>query len=517
MGVRKALLISAQKFEDPKIRQLKSPAIDTRELARVLGDPGIGGFEVQQAHDLPSHQLLREIEEFYSGRKADDLLLLYLSGHGYRDWQGRMYFVCTDTLLKYPRATALSSSMVREIAEESQSKRRVLIVDTCFSGAFPKDRLTKDAPGRPVLVRDDFPGGGTGQVILTASAEFQFSLEGADVQGEPQPSLFTKHIIEGLRTGEADRDNNGTVDVDELYDYAEERTTSDHGAQTPRMWSADMHRKKDFVIARNPYPRKEELPAEIRRVLAGDWADLRVATVSGELCRLLFSSNPGMAAAALEELEHRTHEDDSGRVREAARAVLAEYRQKNPQDPSRVLQPAAIPVSVPAASPINLEEMESAWRQLGRSTFGQLEFVDSSGRPSGADAKVGTQYGLRVAPRSGFLTLLFLSQGNEWTLGYPGWRRPERGLDGGRSYRFPHDLQPFPSEFPDVSLIEFMEPGRETVVALSSPVPLVGPVRGNPTPHSLPSLDEQEVAGIFEKAKAMPEAAFSCRSVQVAP
>jgi hypothetical protein len=140
------------------------------------------------------------------------------------------------------------------------------------------------------------------------------------------------------------------------------------------------------------------------------------------------------------------------------------------------------------------------------------------GRRSGSRARVGSPYGLRiVAPRSGFLTLLFLSQSRKWTLGYPGWRPPGVRLQGGRIYRFPQDLQPFPTEYPDVELIEFGEPGVETVVALCSSEPLVGPAPGNPSADTLPLLQEKYVTGLLQAALEMAESAFSYCAVKVAP
>jgi hypothetical protein len=36
---REALIIAADRYEDPKLRALRAPARDAQELARVLGDP----------------------------------------------------------------------------------------------------------------------------------------------------------------------------------------------------------------------------------------------------------------------------------------------------------------------------------------------------------------------------------------------------------------------------------------------------------------------------------------------
>jgi len=51
-------------------------------MARVLGDPAIGGFDVQVLVDQPSPVVRMAIARFFAGKNRDDLLLLYYSGHG---------------------------------------------------------------------------------------------------------------------------------------------------------------------------------------------------------------------------------------------------------------------------------------------------------------------------------------------------------------------------------------------------------------------------------------------------
>src|SRR5436190_18104808 len=43
-GVRSALVVANARYDDPALAQLRSPGADAEALARVLGDPAIGGF-----------------------------------------------------------------------------------------------------------------------------------------------------------------------------------------------------------------------------------------------------------------------------------------------------------------------------------------------------------------------------------------------------------------------------------------------------------------------------------------
>jgi hypothetical protein len=75
---------------------------------------------------------------------------------------------------------------------------------------------------------DSFPGeklgGGRGRAVITASSstEYAFGDQLADDRNR-QPSVFTAALVEGLATGEADRDEDGWVGLNELYDYVFDR------------------------------------------------------------------------------------------------------------------------------------------------------------------------------------------------------------------------------------------------------------------------------------------------------
>ncbi|MEI2780145.1 MAG: caspase family protein [Candidatus Competibacter sp.] len=82
---RSALIVAVSEYQDAGLRQLVAPAQDAEALARVLGDPAIGGFAVKTLLNQPSYQVNREIEAFFANRVKNDLLLFYFSGHGLKD------------------------------------------------------------------------------------------------------------------------------------------------------------------------------------------------------------------------------------------------------------------------------------------------------------------------------------------------------------------------------------------------------------------------------------------------
>src|SRR5215472_824780 len=176
---RSALVIANSEYEDEHLRQLVAPARDAEALERVLADREVGGFEVKTLLNRPARDVNLAIEKFFLDRKREDLLLLYYSGHGLRDDDGQLYLTAVDTQLiegvRPLRATAVGASFVRDVMRDSSSRRQVLVLDCCYSGAFAKALMSKGAPA--LTIRDQFEEG-RGLVLLTASAAVQPSLEG---------------------------------------------------------------------------------------------------------------------------------------------------------------------------------------------------------------------------------------------------------------------------------------------------------------------------------------------------
>ena len=159
--------------------------------------------------------------------------------------------------------------------DRSFSKRQVLVLDCCHSGAFANG--AKAAEGVSVGTAEAFEGTGLGRVILTATDSTQYAWEGDRVIGDAQTSLFTHFLIDGLRTGAADRDDDGLVTVDELYDYVREQVVEATPRQTPRKFS--YQQKGDIVLAQNPFAKRWMLPPEIEEAKNSKLSSLRLVAV----------------------------------------------------------------------------------------------------------------------------------------------------------------------------------------------------------------------------------------------
>ena len=210
----------------------------------------------------------RKLSEFFRDRRRDDLLLLHVSCHGLKDEDGTLYFASSNTAVEHLEATAIPSEFVNRQMTKSRSRRIVLLLDCCFGGAFARGMVHR--AGESVAIKEEFEG--QGRVVLTASRAMEYAFEGDSREGDAQPSIFTSAIVEGLESGEADRDGDSRVSIDELYDYVYDRVREATPNQTPSKWTFDVH--GDLYVARSPFREPEPVPLPVE-LTGGDGVALR--------------------------------------------------------------------------------------------------------------------------------------------------------------------------------------------------------------------------------------------------
>ena len=88
-GARSALIVATSRYDDTGLRGLRGAAADADALAQVLSDPRIGGFDIRTVLDQPAAHVIGEaVEEFFTDRSTEDLLVLHFSGHGIKNQNG---------------------------------------------------------------------------------------------------------------------------------------------------------------------------------------------------------------------------------------------------------------------------------------------------------------------------------------------------------------------------------------------------------------------------------------------
>lgn len=322
---RKALIVASDHYDGEGLRRLRSPQADASALAAVLADPQIADFDVRVVHNEPSYEVQAQIEELLADSRADDLLLLHFACHGVKNESGELFFATRNTRLDRLASTAVSADFVQRAMRASRSRSIVLLLDCCYGGAFGAGVSVRAAG--TVDVRASFPSsgleGGRGRAVITASSAMEYAFEGttlADDHSAPT-SVFTDALVQGLSTGEADRDEDGWVSLNELYDYVFDRVRTSTPGQTP---TRDVEMQGELYLARSR--RKRVKPAAVPPDLLAASHDpnvfTRLGAVSELRSRLLAANLPAAAGAHARLLEIAA--EDISYVADAAAGALAE-------------------------------------------------------------------------------------------------------------------------------------------------------------------------------------------------
>ena len=218
---KSALLVGVSEYESG-LSPLPQALKDVEAMQQVLLHPDMGNLAHSQLVVLknPERQKLEEaMEKLFVTRQPNDLVLFFFSGHGLKDETGKLYLATRNTKKTAQgdliRSSAMAASFVHESMNRSRSQLQVVILDSCFSGAFGEGLLAKD-DGRINIGREL---GAQGRAILTSSSSTQYSFE----QKGEELSLYTRYLIEGIKTGQADFNRDGIVSVGELHQYASEK------------------------------------------------------------------------------------------------------------------------------------------------------------------------------------------------------------------------------------------------------------------------------------------------------
>ncbi len=257
-GKRYAILIAGSKFPDePGLTELRCPEHDVDALNELLRSPDLGQFtETVVFKNAASHEVLVGIESVLADAGGNDLVLVYFSGHGKTSLFGKLCFATADTRLKTLRSTSIPAEAVKSLFDEYSVRKKVLILDCCYSGAIGKDFAKGGVDGQLQLMAE-----GRGTFIMTASTSIQVALE---KEGD-QHSLFTKHLLAGIRTGEADRNEDGWVDMAELHEYVREKIREEGGQQEPLQWHLQAGGK--LFISRSGTESREKRMQAARKTL----------------------------------------------------------------------------------------------------------------------------------------------------------------------------------------------------------------------------------------------------------
>ena len=240
---------------------LKYPSKDARDMMNTFLTSQ-AGYENIYTHTLLNTDVtagnFMKVEEFLKNCKPDDIVVIFMAGHGVLDKKFDYYFCTADIDFSNPEKSGIAYSMIEQVMEKCKAFNKLLIMDTCHSGELDKDDVasvnhTATSDGevkfRSVGMEIELnnPLGlentnhllesmfgdtrkGTGATAISSAGGAEFAMESDNWNN----GLFTYVLINGLQTKSADTNKNGVVNVSELrsFVYAEVNRLS-NGKQRP--------------------------------------------------------------------------------------------------------------------------------------------------------------------------------------------------------------------------------------------------------------------------------------------
>jgi hypothetical protein len=269
---------------------LRFAAKDALDLVSAYRDPAPRGMAHGQVHilDLTNEKAtrtgIRQAKEWLRQARVNDLVVVFAAGHGMTDARQDYYFGTYDIDPAHPELAGLPYEDFEGLLDGIAALKKVLLIDTCFSGEIEKDQATilaqaqTDGAGqvsmrafktlRGVQVVADGAADsaataagsgagagtgasganvsgdvlrfqqelfadlrrGTGAVVISSASGNEYALEGEQWSN----GVFTYALLNGLKNARADADGNGEITVSELQGYViEEVRKLTAGGQNP--------------------------------------------------------------------------------------------------------------------------------------------------------------------------------------------------------------------------------------------------------------------------------------------
>lgn len=236
---------------------------DAKDLVNLFGADSSGVYNNVKTRSLYDQDVTSEniesVKSFLAESKPDDVVLIFVAGHGVLDANFDYYFGTHDMDFGNPSEKGLAYEKLEGLLDGIKANKKILIMDTCHSGEIDKDEAffvepseeeentdddiafravgnavsTNSGSASPSRVAGELFNDlrrGTGATVISSAGGAEYAME----SDEWKNGLFTYCMLTGLKTRNADLDQDGEIMLLELQAYVVELVAKlSKGKQVP--------------------------------------------------------------------------------------------------------------------------------------------------------------------------------------------------------------------------------------------------------------------------------------------
>ena len=205
---------------------LKFTDDDAYQIYAFLKSPAGGALKDEQIRVLIDEEasrkgILKAMRETFLKADENDVVVMYFSGHGLPGAFLPSDFDGFNNRLKHDD--------IQQIFRESKAKHKLCLADACHSGTMLAARTPLDGMLRDYYKAFEQSDGGTALILSSKGDEYSLEDHGL------RQGIFSHFLIRGLR-GEADKDHNRIVTVQELFNFVDVKVRTYTGnVQNPKL------------------------------------------------------------------------------------------------------------------------------------------------------------------------------------------------------------------------------------------------------------------------------------------
>lgn len=191
MAVKWCVVCSSH-YKDSKITELEGALNSVKKLQSVIvSELGVSEENTLFIYDKNQYEITTEIMEFENNIQKDDVVIFYFCGHGIKVGD-ELWLFTNNTIKKSIEMTALNYNIIIKSLRNSPSKRVLVILDCCNSGAA----LTMGEDNGKDIKKEVIC---EGEVILCSCAEIESAIQ-VEIDHELH-CVFTYTFAEVLSKG----------------------------------------------------------------------------------------------------------------------------------------------------------------------------------------------------------------------------------------------------------------------------------------------------------------------------